>query len=231
MRVHGRERDWGWLDSRFAAGDYRVRRSHQTLLPSPTAVRHVSPPRRLQLPDWLPPSYRGTALRVGYQLQVVIRYQMNDALVPGAVPTSPLGISPTRAVQQQALRCAVRVWPARRPDPAAPVDERALERALESLQSLRPAQGRMHCWEVGAGADMLQVIGHLEALCLKRRAGEEEGESASEPGTPEARDAEAAQSGSDDGQGPARAVAAPTTRVCALRYPGGMWANDESLEN
>lgn len=191
----------------------------------------MSPPRRLQLPDWLPPSYRGTALRVGYQLQVVIRYQMNDSLVPGAVPTSPLGISPTRAVQQQALRCAVRVWPARRPDPAAPVDERALERALESLQSLRPAQGRMHCWEVGAGADMLQVIGHLEALCLKQRAEEEEGESASEPGTPEARDAEAAQSGSDDGQGPARAVAAPTTRVFALRYPGGMWVNDESLEN
>lgn len=165
---------------------------------------------RLRLPAWLPPSYKGTALRVGYQLQAVIRFQVNDGV---GTPSSPVGISPTRAVHQHALRCAVTVWPpsALRPPGA--------DRILESLQSLRPPQGRIHCWEVGPGADMSQVLSHLETVGLDDD--EESAELGSARGGVPHVDGGAVATlidGSSAEGGPAASsLQAPSTRVFALR--------------
>jgi hypothetical protein len=113
---------------------------------------------RFELPPWLPPTFRGTAVRYSYTLEATAAYA-----APAAADT---GAPPARAAS---ARLEVTVWPARAAEGGGAAAAAAAEAAAaEAPDGAFPPPDdeatAITCWEVGAGTSVADAVAHIARL-------------------------------------------------------------------
>lgn len=134
------------------------------------------PPCRFTLPGWLPPTFRGTAVRYIYYLQALVKYRSAPASdntgaaaeQPGSVASrAPLHLWPAKQQQLESAtleRTPSLLTPASTALPAA--GSTALATADGSLLS-PPIQSEdvpIKCWEIGPGTAVQDAVAHIIKL-------------------------------------------------------------------
>lgn len=136
---------------------------------------------RFVLPGWLPPTFRGTAVRYIYYLQAVVKYRSaaasSDAGVTAGQPSSV------------ASRAPLHLWPAKQQQ----LESATLERTpslLSSATAASPAAGSaalaadgsllsppiqsedvpIKCWEIGPGTAVQDAVAHIIKLATQPQA-------------------------------------------------------------
>jgi hypothetical protein len=114
---------------------------------------------RFELPPWLPPTFRGTAVRYSYTLEATAAYAAADSAADAGAP-------PARAAS---ARLEVTVWPARAAEgggaaAAAAAEAAAAEAPDGEFPPPDDEVAAITCWEVGAGTSVADAVAHIARL-------------------------------------------------------------------
>ncbi|KDD71692.1 hypothetical protein H632_c4554p0, partial [Helicosporidium sp. ATCC 50920] len=120
--------------------------------PTPSTRRFII---RAALPSGLPPSFRGTAVRVWYAVQVTLRYAVRavgaEAEGSAEVADDANSVLPPSPLQTFTVRVPLTVTPA------------AADRSQPPSKPLSgPLSVDVRCWEVGGGTLLRDAVAHVE---------------------------------------------------------------------
>ena len=124
---------------------------------------------RFRLPEWLPPTFHGFAVRYWYYLDVRVRWSL---LLPAEeVANARTGQVPGSHLNESRIREVVRVWPlndsrsqAGAMDGVRREDQESGTQCTGGENARGGALPRVKCWEVGYGTTIEDAIENLELL-------------------------------------------------------------------
>ncbi|KAL4443005.1 hypothetical protein ABPG77_008496 [Micractinium sp. CCAP 211/92] len=132
---------------------------------------------RFVLPGWLPPTFRGTAVRYIYYLQAVVKYRSAAASADAGQPSSVASRAPLHLwpAKQQQLESATLERTPSLLNPASAASPAAGSAALAADGSLLspPIQSEdvpIKCWEIGPGTAVQDAVAHIIKLATQPQA-------------------------------------------------------------
>jgi hypothetical protein len=134
---------------------------------------------RCKLPSWLPPTFKGTAVRYSYYLDAHLSYFQYEAGVVAAAAAT--GIDPPKQGTPGSIstRLALHIWP----DQESPIISNVDNSAAANINNKSSSSSSLHhmnktsgdvfpigedapikCWEVGPGTAVEDAISHISKL-------------------------------------------------------------------
>lgn len=101
---------------------------------------------RMRLPDWVPPTFQGVAVRYNYFMEVAVRWRE--------------GSNGRAEEREERVKSVVCVWPCEE------MNEMSTATVLDeaALKGLDPSAPQIKCWEVGYGTRIEDAIENVELL-------------------------------------------------------------------
>ncbi|GAB4820682.1 hypothetical protein N2152v2_007728 [Parachlorella kessleri] len=134
---------------------------------------------RFALPTTLPPSFKGTAVRVSYTLTASVHYRQSlggEVSEPSTPEASTTSFGPSEAAEQQQLegtvtpdgittstvQLPVHIWPLKaESDSWQPTSLAAAPASQEPLPLITSDDMTIKCWEIGPGTGVQEAIAHI----------------------------------------------------------------------